>query len=182
MRAARTRGPAALLGRALAAVTGPRGRLVTIAVWIVVAAAGFVGQRHLNDVTSAGQSSFLPAKSESTRVVHLLKTRFGGGENVPLFVIFECRGGLTRGDRVAIGRIGRRLERLGLDGATPVYDGLTTTGSATLPGRVGLIAPDGQAAIVALGIDASHRGAISLGVTRIRRLLQGATPRASRPT
>ena len=130
----------------------------------------------LDQVTSAGQASFLPAHSQSTKVVAVLKSKFHGGENIPLFVVFERRTGLTRSDRLAIGRIGERLQRLGLDGATPVFDPLTTTGKDRLPHGLGLISPDGQAAIIALGVDAAHRHAVSDAVTRIRKLLRTATP------
>ena len=159
-----------------AAVTGRRGRLVTIVVWVVLGAGGFVLHGRLDQVTAAGQTSFLPAHSQSTRVVQLIKTGFHGGENIPLFVVFERRSGLTHADRVLIGQIGHRLGHLGLDGATPVFDSLTTTGRETVPG-VGLVSPDRQAAIVALGIDASHRHAITNAVIRIRGLLHRLVPR-----
>ena len=130
----------------------------------------------LGDVTAAGQSSFLPAHSQSTRVVTLLKTKFHGGENIPLFVLFDRPSGLTGADKVAIGRIGARLQRLGLDGATPVFDPLTTSGRDLLPRGVGLVSSDGQAAIVALGINAARRNAVSDSVARIHKLLRTATP------
>jgi putative drug exporter of the RND superfamily len=158
------------------AVTGPRGRWATIAAWMALAAVGVVLHGRLDEVTAAGQSSFLPAHSQSTRVVSILKTKFHGGENIPLFVLFYRPGGLTAGDRAAIGRIGNRLQALGLDGATPVFDPLTTTGHDLLPDGVGLVSPDGQAAIVALGINAAKRNAVSGGVARIHKLLHTATP------
>ena len=120
----------AALQRVLAAVTGPRGRWVTIAVWVMLAAIGSVAHGHLDDVTAAGQSSFLPAHSQSTRAASVLKSDFRGGENVPLFVLFDRPSGLTEADRTAIGRIGLELQRLGLDGATPVFDPLTTRGGS----------------------------------------------------
>jgi uncharacterized membrane protein YdfJ with MMPL/SSD domain len=96
-------------------VTGRRGRWATISVWAALAAVGVVLHGHLDDVTSAGQSSFLPAHSQSTRVVHLLKTRLHGGENIPLFIVFERRRGLTRADRVTIGQsTGSRIPQDGL--------------------------------------------------------------------
>ena len=172
--------PAGRVGRTFArlvnAVTGPRGRWVTIIVWVVLAGAGVVLHARLGEVTAAGQSSFLPAHSQSTRVVSLLKSKFHGGENIPLFVLFDRPSGLTAGDRAAIGRIGTRLQRLGLDGATPVFDPLTTAGKDLLPRGLGLVSPDGQAAIVALGINAARRNAVSDSVARIHKLLRTATP------
>jgi putative drug exporter of the RND superfamily len=149
---------------------------VTIAVWVVLAGAGAVLHSHLGDVTAAGQSSFLPAHSQSTRVVSLTKSDFHGGENIPLFVLFDRPSGLTSGDRAAIGRIGTQLQRLGLDGATPVFDPLTTTGTDLLPRGLGLVSADGQAAIVALGINEARRNAVPDAVARIQKLLRTATP------
>jgi putative drug exporter of the RND superfamily len=166
----------ALFAQLVNAVTGPRGRWVTIVVWVVLAAVGVVLHGRLGNVTAAGQSSFLPAHSQSTRVVSLLKSKFHGGENIPLFVLFDRPSGLTRSDRVAIGRIGQRLQRLGLDGVTPVFDPLTTAGTDLLPRGLGLVSPDGQAAIIALGINAARRNAVSDSVTRIHKLLRTATP------
>ena len=167
---------ARLLARLVNAVTGPRGRWVTIAVWVVLAGAGVVLHGRLGDVTAAGQSSFLPAHSQSTQVASLLKSKFHGGENVPLFVLFDRPSGLTASDRVAIGRIGTRLQRLGLDGATPVFDPVTTAGKDLLPRGLGLVSSDGQAAIIALGINAARRNAITDSVVRIHKLLRTATP------
>ena len=75
------------------AITGPRGRWATIGVWVVLAAVGVVLHGRLDQVTSAGQASFLPAHSQSTKVVAVLKSKFHGGENIPLFVVFERRTG-----------------------------------------------------------------------------------------
>jgi putative drug exporter of the RND superfamily len=158
------------------AVTGPRGRWVTIAVWVVLGGVGVVLHGRLGDVTAPGQTSFLPAHSQSTRVVSELKSNFRGGESVPLFVVFDRPSGLTAADRVAIGRIGTRLQRLGLDGATPVFDPLTTTGRDLLPHGVGLVSRDGQAAVIALGINAAQRGAVTGAVDRIQKMLHVATP------
>ena len=44
---------ARLLARLVNAVTGPRGRWVTIAVWVVLAGAGVVLHGRLGDVTAA---------------------------------------------------------------------------------------------------------------------------------
>ena len=172
-----TAGPLArTFAEVVTAVTGPRGRWVTIAIWVVLGAVGVVLHGRLGDVAAPGQTSFLPAHSQSTRVVSQLKSNFRGGESVPLFVLFDRPSGLTARDRAAIGRIGTRLQRLGLDGATPVFDPLTTGGRDLLPDGVGLVSRDGQAAIIALGINAAQRGAVPDAVGRIQKLLHTATP------
>jgi putative drug exporter of the RND superfamily len=55
-----------------AAVTGPRGRWVTIAVWIALGVGGYVGRSHIAGVTAAGQSSFLPKGAESIHAIEVL--------------------------------------------------------------------------------------------------------------
>ena len=62
-----------------AAVTGPRGRWVTIAAWVALAVAGFIGRSHIGDVTAAGQTSFLPKDAESTRALQALDESTSGG-------------------------------------------------------------------------------------------------------
>jgi putative drug exporter of the RND superfamily len=172
----------------IAAVTGRRGRLVTIAVWIPLAIAGFLGRSHLDDVTSAGQSSFLPADAQSTRVVDDLATKFSGGDDVPALIVFSRDGGLTKADRKAIGAVGPGLNALGIRGATTVIDPLTPQAREIFggvppivqkeAGKVGVpVSRDGEAALVALALDANDRGAISDGVEEIRSYLeQNAVP------
>jgi RND superfamily putative drug exporter len=167
-----------LIGRLADVVTGPRGRLVTIAVWIAIGVAGLVGREHIGDATSAGQSSFLPAKAESTRAVEALAHSSGGGEEVPAVIVFERRGGLTRADLNAIGRIGRGLEELKLTGASPIVDPFSAQARrplgdvARIAHGIGPISRDGEAALVVLAIDADQRGAIVNGVRQIRRYLR----------
>src|SRR6187399_2030051 len=67
--------------RLAAAVTGPRGRWLTVAVWIALGLAGFLARAHIDEVTAAGQSSYLPSHAESTRVVDLLQSDFKGGDD-----------------------------------------------------------------------------------------------------
>jgi putative drug exporter of the RND superfamily len=163
--------------RLAASVTGPRGRWITVAVWIALAIAGFVGRTQINDVTAAGQSSYLPAHAESTQVVDLMQRDFKGGNDVPVLVVFERNGGLSAADLDAIGKLGEGLERLGLAGATPVFAPFSKQtkqplGELTRVARgVGPISRDGEAALVALAIDSEDRGAVVHGVEKIRAYL-----------
>ena len=50
-------------------ITGPRGRWPALAVWLPLAAAGLFAHSRIDDATAAGQTSFLPAGSESTRAL-----------------------------------------------------------------------------------------------------------------
>jgi putative drug exporter of the RND superfamily len=158
------------------AVTGPRGRWVALITWLALAAAGLLAHRHIDDVTAAGQASFLPADAESTRAVEAL-TPTGGGEEVPAIVVFERRGGLADADLNAIGRIGEGLDRLRITGTTPVVDpfdgedGEVLGDVAKVADGIGPISGDGEAALLVLAIDADDRGAIVDGVAEIRRYL-----------
>jgi putative drug exporter of the RND superfamily len=158
-------------------ITGPRGRWVAVAVWLLLGAAGLLAHAHIDDVTAAGQSSFLPADSESTRALEALEQASSGGEDVPVVIVFERRGGLSGGDLRSIGRIGDGLGRLGLAGATPILDPFAgryrdeLAKVARVANGIGPVSRDGEAALLMLAIDAEDRGAVVGGVERIRRYL-----------
>ncbi|HEU4393740.1 MAG TPA: MMPL family transporter [Solirubrobacterales bacterium] len=166
-----------MIERLAGAVTGPRGRVATVAVWALIGLAGFFARGQLGDVTAAGESSFLPTKAESTRAVDALQRSYGGGEDVPVELVFVRRGGLTEADLDAIGRIGTGLERLRLTGVTPIVAPFSAGARrplgdvAEIAHGVGPISRDGEAALVVLAIDAADRGAVLAGVERIRTYL-----------
>jgi RND superfamily putative drug exporter len=166
-----------MVERLAAAVTGPRGRWGVIGAWAALGIGGFVAHADLGSVTAAGQSSFLPSHSGSTRVVDTLQHSYKGGNDIPVLVVFAREGGLTQGDLDAIGRLGQGLERLGLTGATPVFSPYSgdTNGAlgslATIAKGVGPISRDREAALLALAIDASKHGGLG-GVGKIRRYLR----------
>jgi putative drug exporter of the RND superfamily len=163
--------------RLVAAVTGPRGRWVTIAAWIALAVAGLAARTQIGEVTAAGQTSYLPSHAESTQALDVLQHDFKGGDDVPVLVVFERNGGLTVADLDRIGRLGEGLEGLGLSGATPIF--ALFSGEARQPlgdvakiaRGVGPISRDGEAALVALAIDSDERGAVLDGVKEIRAYL-----------
>ncbi len=161
------------------AVTGPRGRWLAIAAWLAIGVAGWFGHERIGAATSAGQSSFLPSDSESTRAIEALQTGGGSdaGEAVPTVIVFAREGGLTDADLTAIGRIGDRLNELEITGATPIIDPFSADASASLgevariARGIGPLSRDGEAALVVLALDAGDRGAIVAGVAQIRRYL-----------
>lgn len=65
-------------------------------MWIPLALAGALARGHIGEVTAAGQTSFLPDDAESTRVVNVLQRGYKGGDDIPVIVVFERRGGSTR--------------------------------------------------------------------------------------
>jgi putative drug exporter of the RND superfamily len=150
---------------------------VTVAVWTLIGLAGILARSQIDDVTAAGQSSFLPADAESSRALDALEDGQAGGEEVPVVIVFERDGGLTGADLSAIGRIGDGLGELGIAGASPVLDPLSADSEAPLgevakiAKGVGPISRDGEAALVVLAIDAADRGAIPAGVGKIRDYL-----------
>jgi RND superfamily putative drug exporter len=159
------------------AVTGPRGRWATIALWLALGIGGFLGRSRIDNVTAAGQASFLPKNAESTRALDVLEHSRKSGEEVPVVLVFERNGGLTRADLDAIGGIGDGLNRLKITGATPIVDPFSGDTAAPLGDvakvtkGIGPISRDGEAALVVLAIDAADRGAIVSGVRTIRRYL-----------
>ncbi len=161
-----------------AVVAGSRARWLTVAVWLLLGAAGLLAHAHIDDVTAAGQSSFLPEDSESTRALDALQHASSGREDVPVVIVFERPGGLGKEDIGAIGRIGDGLGRLGLSGATPIVDPFSgeyrddLSEVARIANGVGPVSRDGEAALLVLAIDAEDRGAVVSGVERIRRYLR----------
>ncbi|HEX8752365.1 MAG TPA: MMPL family transporter [Solirubrobacterales bacterium] len=166
-----------MIERLARAVTGPRGRWVALATWVALALAGLLAHAQIDDVTAAGQTTFLPSDSESTRTLQALQQDFRGGEEVPAVIVFERPGGLRRADLRTIGRLGAGLDRLRLTGVSPVVDPFSGRFAgplgdvARIARGVGPISRDGEAALVVLAIDAADRGAVVDGVSRIRAYL-----------
>jgi RND superfamily putative drug exporter len=166
-----------LIARVAAAVTGPRGRWVAIVAWLLIGVAGLLGRARINDVTAAGQSSFLPKNAESTRALDTLQHSQNSGEEVPVVIVFERNGGLTKADLDAIARIGDGLNELKIVGATPIVDPFSADAEAPLgevakiADGIGPISRDGEAALVVLALNAGERGAVVDGVQTIRDYL-----------
>ena len=133
---------------------------------------------------AAGQTSFLPANAQSTEVIVDLQTEFSGGDDVPALIVFSRDGGLTKQDKRVIGATSAGLEKLGIPGGGTVFDPLspearelTRPGSPAAAdvhaaiGKQGPISKDGEAALVAVEINADVRNAISTGVADIREYL-----------
>ncbi|HEY5941958.1 MAG TPA: MMPL family transporter [Solirubrobacterales bacterium] len=157
---------------------GSRGRWLAVAIWVLIGGAGLLAHGQIDDVTAAGQSSFLPEDSESTRALDALQHASSGREDVPVVIVFERRGGLSREDIKAIGRVGDGLGELGLTGATPIVDPFSgeddndLTEVARIANGVGPVSKDGEAALLVLAIDTEDRGALLSGVEQIRHYLR----------
>lgn len=154
-----------------------RRALVIVLLWVVAAAAGYLGHERLPALTAANEASYLPRHSQSTETVKALGRGFQGGNDLPALIVFARDGGderLTRADRRAIGAVGGRIDALHLRGATPALDPLLESGRDDLLGRVGLVSRDGLAAIVPVGLNADVPGSVTGGVHRIRAALAAA--------
>jgi RND superfamily putative drug exporter len=174
---------AAVIAALAAAVTGRRGRWVTIAIWVALGVGGWIGRSEIGGVTAAGQASFLPKGSEATRALEAVQGEGGGqsggsgAEEIPAVIVFDREGGLTRQDRNAIGRLGIGLNALHVTGATPIIDPFTADSSASLGDiakrdhGVGPVSRDGEAALVVLAINSADPGAVKHGVATIRSYL-----------
>jgi RND superfamily putative drug exporter len=178
---------AAVISALAAAVTGRRGRWLTIALWIVVGVGGWIARSHIGEITAAGQASFLPRHSEATRAQEALQRggdggsrghgQGGGAQEVPAVIIFDRESGLTQSDLRAIGRVGVGLNALAVTGATRVIDAFTPYSSTSLGDvaknvrGVGPLSRDGKAALVVLAINSADPGAVRHGVAEIRAYL-----------
>ena len=92
-----------------AAVTGPRGRWVTIAVWVAIGIGGYVARSHIGEVTAAGQSSFLPKGAESIHAIEVLDGATAlGGASSPSDAGVPARAPGNRKARPGRGRPDRR--------------------------------------------------------------------------
>jgi putative drug exporter of the RND superfamily len=170
-----------VIARLAAAVTGPRGRWVTIAAWLALGIGGYLGRSHIGEVTAAGQSTFLPKGAESVQAIEALDgagdSSGPGAEEVPAVIVFDRRGGLTADDLNAIGGLGRGIGRLGITGASPIVDPFSAASGRPLGAvadyahGVGPVSEDGEAALLVLALNAADRGAIRSGVAQIREYL-----------
>src|SRR5690242_2971414 len=96
-----------MLRRISIGASGPRGKWVVAAVWIVLAIALGPLQPRLQSATTNENSDFLPASADSTKVDQLLKSDFAQGREVDALIVYTREGGLTAADRARIRRDAR---------------------------------------------------------------------------
>ena len=107
---------------------------------------------------------------------------------MPVVIVFQRDGGLSRADLDAIGRIGNGLNKLKIVGATPIVDPFSADAKAPLgevakiADGIGPLSRDGEAALVVLALDAADRGAIVDGVDDDPHYLGEHAARGSTPT
>jgi RND superfamily putative drug exporter len=155
-----------------AAVTGPRGRWVTIAVWVAIGVGGYIARSHIGEVTAAGQSSFLPKGAESIHAIEVLDGATAlGGASSPSDAGVPAQGtGPTGGGEGAADPTGGGVPTTAADSkaeevpAVIVFD------------REGGLTPDDLNAIGDLG-----RGLERLGITGATPIIDPFSATAGRP-
>jgi RND superfamily putative drug exporter len=152
-----------LIARFAAAVTGPRGRWVTIAIWLTLGIGGYIGRSHIGEVTAAGQASFLPKGAESIRAIEVLDGAAAIGPGAGPAA--EAGAGATETGTAGTGAAGLRSGAAGPTGSpsTP-GKGREEVPAVIVFDRAGGLTHDDLNAIGALGA-----GLNRLGIT-------GATP------
>ncbi len=93
------RGSRLLLHRLTDFASSPRGKWITLAVWIVVAGALISSLPRLEEVRENEQAQFLPADAEATRAFELADERFPD-DGTPVMIVFHAPSGL---DQEALG-------------------------------------------------------------------------------
>ena len=119
-------------------VSSPRGKWITLLLWIVAAGVLVSQLPQLADVTENEAALFLPAGAESTRAVELARERFPAA-GTPTLVVVREPAGLSEPTWAAVAGIEAWL------GSTDAPDGIRQV-LAPRPGEgqaSGLISPDG---------------------------------------
>ncbi len=99
---------------------GRRAKWAVLLVWLAVAGGLGQYQAKLQNAATNDPASFLPASSDSTRVLHLLRDRFTNGRTTPALLVWS-RGGapLTPADRRAAVAAVAAIRRLRLPQTLP---------------------------------------------------------------
>ena len=89
-------------------VSSPRGKWVTLALWVVLAGALIAQLPRLEDVTENEAALFLPADAESTRAFELGRERFPAS-GTPVLVVVREPAGLSAATWEAVAELGAWL-------------------------------------------------------------------------
>jgi RND superfamily putative drug exporter len=155
-----------------AAVTGPRGRWVTIAAWVAIGVGGYVARSHIGEVTAAGQSSFLPKGAESIQAIEVLDGAATiGGAASP-----SDAGVPAAGTGAAAGEVAGASSSGGGVPTTAVASKAEEVPAVIVFDREGGLTPDDLNAIGELG-----RGLDRLGITGATPIVDPFSAEAGRP-
>jgi putative drug exporter of the RND superfamily len=84
--------------RLAAAVCGRRMKWLVVGFWVAVMAVAYPLSAKLTGAQDNDAVSWLPSSAESTQVVELQQEAFGGGDRLPVIVVYERQGGITAED------------------------------------------------------------------------------------
>ena len=128
-------------------VSSPRGKWVTLLLWIVAAGILISQLPRLSDVSENEAALFLPADAESTRAVELAAERFPAA-GTPTLVVIREPGGLSEPAWAAIAELEAWLQSPEApDGVSRVVAPRPGEGQAS-----GLVSPDGTTAYLLVEI------------------------------
>ena len=127
-----------MLGRLTDFVSSPRGKWVTLAVWLIAAGLLISQLPGLGEATENEQALFLPRDAEATRAYEFAQDRFPSA-GTPVLIVFRDPGGLGPSSFAAAAQLGEWLS--GPEGPGSIGQVLypdQATGS-----RSGLVSSDG---------------------------------------
>jgi RND superfamily putative drug exporter len=123
-------------------IGGRRAKWFVLAVWVVLIAVFAPLGLKLPQVTN--DEVVLPSSSETAHVDRLLATRFPGGDQKPVLLVYRRAGGLTTADKARIAADARRVARAPL-----VATIVPPFGPHSAPG---LVSRRGDVAVTVLGL------------------------------
>ena len=85
------------MSKLLKGVTGPKGRWITLAIWIIIIGLMSVAFPSVNKVTNDGAAN-LPDSSMSVQATKLIKKEFPNQSGTPLLIVWNRSAGLTDQD------------------------------------------------------------------------------------
>ena len=127
-----------MLGRLTDFVSSPRGKWITVAVWIIAAGLLISQLPRLSEASENEAALFLPADAEATRAYEFARDRFPSA-GTPVLIVFRDPAGLGPAAFEAAGGIGAWLS--GPD--APDNVGQVLSPNAAMGPQSGLVSPDG---------------------------------------
>jgi RND superfamily putative drug exporter len=137
-----------------------RGRVGVIALWLALLGAFALPSLRLQDVTN--DEYVLPGGSETARIQHVLRTRFAGGDQRLVLLVYRRSGGLTAADKRRIVRDARRAA------AVPHVGQPTAPFTARSP--AGLVSRSGAVAFTLVPLSAGRVFRIRDTIEELRNL------------
>ncbi len=133
-----------MLARLTDCVSSPRGKWITLLVWLAVSIALLSQLPRLNDVLENEEALFLPGDAESTRAFEVAREQFPG-EGTPALVIVREANGLSAGTQETVANLAAWL-------ASPDAPANIVRVLPPEPGS-SLISPDGTTLTIVISIE-----------------------------